>query len=118
MEKEEITKFLKDFNDKLKVFNVIYRDERNKNLQTLAELEITPSQRTAYLYKLKAENYLSGPKKDRLNPGFPDYWEFGMKIKKKDVYIKISMGLLNKPIICISFHIAEYKLKYPLKKEE
>lgn len=37
----EVEQFLKDFHQKRKVFDIVFRDERNKNLQTLADLDIT-----------------------------------------------------------------------------
>lgn len=117
MKKEHAKKFLGDFKQKLRVFGVIYRNDRNKNLQTLADLEIGPNQRTEYLLKLKVENYISGPNKDTLYSDMPDYWEFGAKVKNKDVYTKISMGKPNNQVICISFHIAEYKMNYVFKSE-
>lgn len=43
-------------------------------------------------------------------------WVFGIDIKGKEVYIKLSKGLPNGPVICHSFHVAERKMKYPFKK--
>ena len=115
MEKEQVENFLKDFKTKLSIFNIVYRDDRNKNLQTLAELEITQNERTEYIKNLKATDYCDGPKKNELYKNHPDYWEFGLSIKNKNVYIKIEMGLSSSPVICISFHTAEYELKYYFK---
>ena len=114
-EKNDVEHFLTDFKTKLKIYSIVYRDERGKNLQALADLEITRAKRTEYLNKLKVEDYCSGPNKDRLYPTMPDYWEFGIKVKKKDVYVKISMGNPNDSVICISFHLAEHKLNYKFK---
>ncbi len=115
MNKENVEHFLADFKTKLKIYSVIYRDDRDKNLQALADLEITRAKRTEYLGKLKAEDFCSGPNKDCLNPTMPDYWEFGIKVNKKDIYVKISLGNPNDSVICISFHLAEHKLKYHFK---
>lgn len=115
MKKYDVEHFLSDFKTKLKIYNIIYRDDRGKNLQALADLEINQAQRTEFISKLKVEDYCSGPNKDKLYKNMPDYWEFGIEVKKKEVYIKISMGLHNNPVICISFHIAERKLKYRFK---
>jgi hypothetical protein len=43
-------------------------------------------------------------------------WVFGKQVKKKEVYIKVSMGIENTGAVCISFHIAEHPIKYPFKK--
>ncbi len=115
MDKENVQKFLNDFKAKLKVFRIDYRDDRGKNLQALADLEITAIRRTEFIEKLEVENYCSGPQKNILYPNHPDYWEFGMLIKSKEVYIKVEMGLPNREVICISFHLAERELKYPFK---
>ena len=43
--KEEVQSFLEQFHAKLKVFGIIYRDDRGKNQKALEELEIVPSYR-------------------------------------------------------------------------
>lgn len=116
VKKDEVEKFLSDFKTKLKVFDVHFLDERNKNTQALADLDITHIQRIDYLKELKVENYLSGPNKDKLGINLSDYWEFGIKVKKAEVYIKIRLGKPNGKVICISFHPAERNMKYPFKK--
>jgi hypothetical protein len=108
----DVEKFLEEFKTKLKVFRIIY-EHREKNKQALLDLEITPMQRTQFIEKLKVENYYAGPKTDTNDLGSSDYWEFGTIIKKQDVYIKIKMGKVNNPVICISFHLAESKITYP-----
>lgn len=50
--KEEIQKFLAQFHEKLKVFGIIYRDDRGKNQKTLEELEIVPSYRRVVIESL------------------------------------------------------------------
>jgi hypothetical protein len=40
--KEEVQSFLNQMKEKIKVFGIIYRDDRGKNAQTLVDLEITP----------------------------------------------------------------------------
>ena len=39
--KEEVQRFLNQMKEKIKVFGIIYRDDRGKNAQTLIDLEIT-----------------------------------------------------------------------------
>ena len=41
--KEEVQRFLNQMKEKIKVFGIIYRDDRGKNAQTLIDLEITLS---------------------------------------------------------------------------
>jgi len=110
--KEDVAQFLDDFKQKMEVFDVVFLN-REKNLQALLDLEIVKANRKERLYQLKVNDYFKGPTKDQF--GGEDLWEFGMSIKGKVVYIKISMGNFNRPVICISFHLAEFKIKYPFK---
>jgi hypothetical protein len=115
--KENVEAFLSQFHQKLKVFSIIFRDDRGKNAQTLADLEITPKYRETVIKEIKAEDYSQGPIVDTLN-SMGEMWVFGKDVKGQEVYIKISLGHSNSHTICISFHIAEYKIKYPLKGEK
>lgn len=112
--KTEVEQFLRDLKDKIRFFDVAFRP-RDKNTDALAELDILPIDRLECLLNLTAEDYYSGPNKDTYDPGKPDYYEFGIRIKKKEVYIKVSLGLPNKRVDCMSFHVAEFPFTYPLK---
>lgn len=112
--KQEIEYFMNALNEKIRVFDVSFR-HREKNLQALADLEITAIQRRDFLLNLTIENYYTGPKVDTYDLSLPDYYEFGIIIKKIEVYIKISLGKPNKSVDCMSFHPAEFKIKYPFK---
>ena len=112
-EKREIEHFLEEFKVKLKTFDIFFLN-RDKNEQTLYDLEITPKQRIEYLNKLKAEDYYKGPVEDKYDPESLPFWEFGIKINNKEVFIKISLWK-NKKVLCISFHIAEKEMHYPYK---
>ncbi len=111
---EQVKLFLSDFKSKMKIWDVIFRDDRGKNLQTLLELEIRPIDRKTSLEKLKLEDYSEGPINEILNGG-SDMWVFGIALKNKEIYIKISMGFVGTSTICISFHIAEHPMNYPFK---
>jgi hypothetical protein len=115
--KEEVEYFLQQLRDKLRFYEVAFRP-RDKNTTTLATLDIIPRDRIDYLKNLNTENYKSGPNKDTHEPAKPDYFEFGVNIKGQEVYIKISLGLQNKMIDCMSFHIAEHPITYPFKPEK
>jgi len=41
-------------------------------------------------------------------------WVFGKDVKNNEVYIKITLDA-GTNALCISFHIAEYKMKFPFK---
>ncbi|SFD02485.1 hypothetical protein SAMN05518672_10196 [Chitinophaga sp. CF118] len=66
--------------------------------------------------ELKVTDYSEGPKTENLYGG-ADMWVFGKKIKEHEVYIKITLGVGGAQVICISFHIAESPMKYPLKHQ-
>ncbi len=115
--KEEVEAFLKQFHQKLKIFQIIFRDDRGKNAQTLADLEIAPVYRETVIKELKVIDYSDGPIIDTLHH-LGDMWIFGKDVKGQEVYIKISLGRESCQTICISFHTAEFKMKYPFKKGE
>jgi len=110
--KTEIEAFLSDFHIKMGIWGIVVRDDRGKNAQTLLDLEITKDARNHALKSLAPANYCLGPLQEKLNGG-ADMWIFGKQIKGKEIYIKISVGYHGKPVICISFHIAEHPLVYP-----
>jgi len=110
--KDDVELFLKNFKTKLGIWNIAYLDGRPKNTQTLADLEIPPYKRTEVVKSLEIPNYSEGPIEEKMLGG-SEMWVFGKKVKKKEIYIKITMGIPNNAVICISFHIAEHKMKYP-----
>ena len=110
--KEEIQYFLDQFHAKMKIFDIMYRDDRGKNNRALEELEIVPSYRKVIIENLMVEDYVEGPVVDTLNH-FGEMWVFGKDVKGREVYIKIMISNVNGQTICISFHLAEVKLSYP-----
>jgi hypothetical protein len=111
---EEVAAFLKDFKEKMKFWDVLFRDERGKNSQALVELELRPIDRKNTLENLVITDYSEGPLEEKLYGGTA-MWVFGKTLKKKEIYIKITMGAIGSSVICISFHVAEHKMNYPLK---
>lgn len=113
--KYQVESFLKDFKEKLLIWDVLFLDIRNKNFETLILLEISPDIRKSILLNLNFSNYSQGPLLDKLN-NLKEMWVFGVFIKNIEIYIKISLGEFASSVICISFHIAEFKMNYPFKK--
>ena len=111
----EVEQFLKDFHQKLRVFEIIFRDERGKNKKTLIDLEITSAERKKIIEKLTLKDYSYGPLEDKLYK-IGSLWVFGLEVKKEEIYIKVSIGEPNLGVICISFHTSERPLTYPFKK--
>lgn len=115
MSKEaEVDSFLKSFKEKLRFWDVLFRDDRGKNAQALVDLELRPIERKSILEALETKDYCEGPLEEHLYGG-ADMWVFGKTIKKKEVYIKITIGAIGSSVICISFHLAQHKMQYPLK---
>lgn len=113
-DKSEIESFLSDFKIKMETFDIVFED-REKNIQALLDLEISANDRKKYISKLNPEDYLSGPNTDTNDTSRLPYWEFGKNINYKYVYIKISLNKRNRSVLCISFHLAEFPLKYKFK---
>jgi hypothetical protein len=111
----KIELYLKEFKEKMKIWDVLFRDDRGKNAQALVDLEMRPIDRKKILEKLETKDYSEGPIEDKLNHS-TEMWVFGKTIKNKDIYIKITIGVPGSSVICISFHLAEYKMKFPLKR--
>ena len=113
--KEEVEQFLKQFHQKLEIYNIVFRDDRGKNLSTLAQLDMPPSARFKIIKKIKVKDYSEGPIIDTLNQ-INEMWVFGKDVQKHEIYIKISLGHPNSSTICISFHIAEHQMHHPYKE--
>ncbi len=112
--KLEVEKYLMDFKVKMSVFNIFFRDERLKNTQALLRMELTPDSRKKIIESIEVVDYSEGPLDDRLY-GIASLWVFGKTLKKREIYIKISMGRPNDRVICISFHDSEKPMNYPFK---
>lgn len=91
--KDEVEYYLKDLSTKIEIWGMLFRSDRDKNLQTLLDLELTPDAVKEIIKALKVTDYVEGPKKDTLNGG-PDLWVFGKLIKSKEIYIKVTIGFL------------------------
>lgn len=113
--KNEVEIYLKELKVKMEIFGILFLDDRGKNQQTLHDLEISPTKRKEIISSLKAEDYSQGPLEEKMR-GILPMWVFGKQVKKKEVYIKVSVGVENSGAVCISFHIAEHPMNYPLKK--
>ncbi len=89
---------------------------RQKNLQFLATFGYTIDDAKRILFSLGSKDYSSGPETNR-NPNFPgDIWVFGCNVDEVKLYIKIKLIVGEcQQVVCISFHEAEWPLRYPFK---
>lgn len=111
----EVNHFLRDFKALIREGRYLIT-KHNKNLQTLIDLGITYKMRDETLLALKASDYSSGPNNDEYRKA--DHWIFGKEINNVEIYIKLQIFTYpdgNERAVCISFHTAEYALKYPFK---
>ncbi|NJK94518.1 MAG: type II toxin-antitoxin system MqsR family toxin [Bacteroidales bacterium] len=114
-DKEKVEKFLRLLKQKAKVWGILYLDDRSKNAQTLADLELKASERDRIIENLIIQDYSDGPLNEKHYDGM-EMWVFGKEVKGKEIYIKITLGDFSDRPVCISFHISEYSLTYPFKK--
>lgn len=112
---DQVEVFLETFKVKLKIWGLLIRNDRQKNIQTIVDLEIREADVRKLLGDLTVIDYSEGPLPDIVYGG-SEMWVFGKQIKGKEIYIKITLGTPNNPTICISFLIAEHKMLYPFKK--
>ena len=110
--KYEVEAFLESFKQKTKIWGLVVSDTREVNSRALEELELSPKKREEIITKLTISDYCQGPKKANYGS---DVWIFGVKHRQKEIYIKLSLGASNSSTLCISFHIADYHMKYPFK---
>ncbi|WP_417430070.1 hypothetical protein [Halpernia sp.] len=109
--KDEVSQFLRQLKSVRSVGQLFFAD-RSVNKQTILDLEITAKQREICINELVFEDYSEGPL-DNDQYGTNPMWVFGKTIKKKEIYIKITISDLN--VICISFHTSQYPMNYPFK---
>ena len=77
--KQEVENFLRDFKVKMKIMNVVFRSDRDSNIQALADLDIRPIERETILKNLNVADYSEGPLEEKLHGG-SDMWIFGKDI--------------------------------------
>lgn len=112
---DEVQRFLDEFKVKASVFGIIYRDDRNKNMESLVKLGISAKIREKIIFSLEGEDYSEGPLMDTLNKGNA-LWVFGKDHEGTELYIKITV--IPHRALCISFHEAEHPMKYPFKTKK
>lgn len=90
---------------------------RDKNLQTLADLNLSPELVRQTIRHLTPENYVRGPQPD-IDGRAGEILIFGARVFDVECYIKLKIFEVKgtKYLKCISFHAAEAPLNYPYKK--
>lgn len=86
--------------------------DRQKNIDSITDMGITVPQFKSIILKLTPKNYVSGPEKDVKYPEH-DIWRFGYDFGGEELYIKLSGNFSHGVAKCISFHKAEFPMRYP-----
>jgi len=88
---------------------------RQETLATLASFGLTKANLEQLLLGLSVTDYSEGPVRDYDRPG--QLWVFGKDIKGQEVYIKLKVARAGNRQVskCISFHIAQRPMRYPLR---
>ena len=94
---EEVRAFLLQFNAKVQVYGILFRDDRGKKREALQRLEITPLQRELIVKNLVEQDYVEGPIIDALNKE-GEMWVFGKDVKGREVSFP---GQYSKGILCL-----------------
>ncbi len=88
---------------------------RDKNLETIARLELNRNDVKLVLSELSLEDYCSGPSPDHQVAG--EVWVFGKIIQGLPVYIKFKLNDSRDAagVRVLSFHVAEESLNHPFR---
>lgn len=104
--------FLKRFKKRLTTERFTFVP-RELNLNAMAILGIMPADIEQVILDLTASDYCDGPKADEDgSPG--EVWIFGTILDRTQIYIKLKLD--GSGAKCISFHPANFKMKYPLNE--
>lgn len=89
--KNEVEAFLASFHEKIEIFGILFRDDREKNRMALIDLDISRLERLEVIKSIETEDYSEGPIPDELNLG-TEMWVFGKDVNSIEVYIKSPWG--------------------------
>ena len=111
----QVSVFLKEFKRIMTQERGLDIVDRKENLNSLLQLGLTKKNCEQEILSLSASDFCAGPKPDKDRSGV--IWEFGKKIGGQDVYIKLKIAETGSVRMakCISFHVAEHPIIYPLK---
>ena len=90
----EIEQFLQGFKQKVEIFDIIFWDERGKNTDALAALDIIPNQRKEIIKTITVTDYSEGPITNLLNQ-LGDYGYLAKKLMDKKYISRFVMVFLT-----------------------
>jgi len=99
--------------------NYIFLGSRKENIETLLELGLKSCHVKQEILSLSPKEYSQGPLLDKDQGNYKNeyFWIFGKNAQNKLIYIKIKIRETNdcEEAVCLSFHIAKYQMRFPLK---
>lgn len=107
----EAVNFLKRFKQEATLSGIDFIPRR-ANLNALAHLGMTISDAENAMLGLSAQDYISGPTQD-YDGSAGEIWVFGTIIHHANIYIKVKLETGR--AACLSFHEAEFPLRFPLR---
>ncbi|NMC64290.1 MAG: type II toxin-antitoxin system MqsR family toxin [SAR324 cluster bacterium] len=114
---ESVLQLLERVREILRGGGKFYLIQRQKNRDSLLQLGLSVKSCRAEVMALSIEDYCSGPEDDPKGNG--KVWIFGREINGTPVYIKLKISRFGAgSVTCISFHKAEFPLKYVYRDEE
>lgn len=86
---------------------------REKNMAFLREMGWSQKVAKNLLLNLSVKNYVSGPSPDHNRSG--DIWIFGLQLENQVIYVKIKLYQVNSVTYAkvLSFHEAEFEMRFP-----
>jgi hypothetical protein len=84
--------------------------KRSKNMESLTQLGLVPSDIIDEINELTYADYISGPETDRDRPDDDKLWIFKKRVISEVFYIKLKVEYqTDKGVRVLSFHIDEHK---------
>ncbi len=114
---QQVRQFLLDF--KQTAEGELHVPNRDKNLAFLARHGFTARERKEIILGLRMDDYVKGPEVDDRWPDGPKcVWVFGVQYEGIHIYIKLKLIEEDKEkrAICISFHEAEFSMRFPYRR--
>lgn len=111
--RRKIAEFLEGFCEHLDRVGYLNVMNIEKNRKGLLDLGITKKHRETVIRSLTPEDYCEGPILSKKGKG--EAWVFGKEFEGREIYIKLQLVETDAPI-CWSFHVAEYRLDYPMRQ--
>ncbi|MEQ8192006.1 MAG: hypothetical protein ABRQ39_28835 [Candidatus Eremiobacterota bacterium] len=115
MNEHIVNEFLAEFKEIILSGN-FYLIPREKNIEGLINLGINRQQAKKEILDLTYENYYQGPVIDEYVNYKGDLWIFGKDINNIQTYIKLKIEIKagKKIAKCISFHPADFTMKFSI----